>query len=45
MKKIFEVPDDLFRPLLFVKILERILFYNGEKFMFFLFFREPPKIL
>ena len=28
-----------------VKIWERILFSNGEKFMFFLFFREPTKIL
>lgn len=28
-----------------VKIWERILFRNGEKFMFFLFFRETPKIL
>ena len=31
--------------LLFVKIGEWRLFRNGEKFMFFLFFRKTPKIL
>lgn len=36
---------ELFRPSAVVKIWERILFCNGEKFMFFLFFGEPPKIL
>lgn len=46
MKKNFYIEfGELFRPSVVVKIWERILFRNGEKFMFFLFFRDPQKIL
>lgn len=45
MKKIFDVRANSFAILFVVKIWERILFRNGEKFMFFLFFCETLKNL
>lgn len=45
MKKFSIIRANSFALLFVVKIWERNIFCNGEKFMFFLFFSETPKIL